>query len=148
MGDPSFRSRSRTRRQCADFLAEEGLDEQRGQRVVFARILPATRRGHDLAQAPKDVAAEIGLEHQSVADGQNVAGNAEQHLRACPQRKLARGNARQPDDALAGRRVVDLVGFAGKAFRSCQGTRAPLRNGEKLAIVGPASIRPTRQSGW
>lgn len=61
-------------RQRADFLAGQGLAEHRGQRVVLARNLLATLRGRELARAAKDLAAETGLEHRQVADGQRVAG--------------------------------------------------------------------------
>ena len=61
-------------RQRADFLIERGLAEPRGQRIVLARNLLATLRGRELAQAAKDIAAETGLQHRLVADGQRVAG--------------------------------------------------------------------------
>ncbi|MDC6176153.1 DUF3363 domain-containing protein [Ralstonia solanacearum] len=61
-------------RQRADFLAEQGLAEHRGQRVVLARNLLATLRGRELTKAAQDIAAETGLEHRPVADGQRVAG--------------------------------------------------------------------------
>ena len=61
-------------RQRADFLAEQGLAEHRGQRVVLARNLLATLRGRELAKVGQDIAGEIGLEHRPVADGQRVAG--------------------------------------------------------------------------
>ncbi|MBK1822286.1 relaxase/mobilization nuclease domain-containing protein [Burkholderia orbicola] len=61
-------------RQRADFLIEQGLAEHRGQRVVLARNLLATLRGRELAKAAQDIAAETGLEHRPVADGQLVAG--------------------------------------------------------------------------
>ncbi len=61
-------------RERADFLAEQGLAEHRGQRIVLARNLMATLRGRELAKAAKDIAAETGLEHRPVADGQRVAG--------------------------------------------------------------------------
>ena len=61
-------------RQRADFLAEQGLAEHRGQRVVLARNLLATLRGRELAQAAKDIATETGLEHRPVAEGQRVVG--------------------------------------------------------------------------
>jgi type IV secretory pathway VirD2 relaxase len=61
-------------RERADFLAEHGLAEHRGQHVVLARDLLATLRGRELAQAAKDIAAETGREHRPVADGQRVAG--------------------------------------------------------------------------
>ena len=61
-------------RERAGFLAEQGLAEQRGQRVVLARNLLATLRGRELAEAAKDIAAETGLEHRPAADGQRVTG--------------------------------------------------------------------------
>ncbi|HDR9224224.1 TPA: relaxase/mobilization nuclease and DUF3363 domain-containing protein [Burkholderia vietnamiensis] len=61
-------------RERADFLAEQGLAERRGQRVVFARNLLATLRGRELAKTAQEIAAETGLEHRPVADGQRVAG--------------------------------------------------------------------------
>ena len=61
-------------RRRADFLAEQGLAVHHGPRVVFARNLLLTLRGRELAQAAKDIAAETGLEHRLVADGQRVAG--------------------------------------------------------------------------
>lgn len=60
--------------QRAGFLAQQGLAERRGKRVVLARNLLATLRNRDLAQAAKDLAAETGLEYRPVADGQRVAG--------------------------------------------------------------------------
>ncbi|MET2522934.1 relaxase/mobilization nuclease and DUF3363 domain-containing protein [Ralstonia sp. SM1884_UCD616_TZ26] len=58
----------------ADFLADQGLAERRGQRVILARNLLGTLRNRELAQAAKDIAAETGLEHRPVTDGQRVAG--------------------------------------------------------------------------
>ena len=75
LGDLGFGSEVKDAlRQRADFLAEQGLAEHRGQRVVLARNLLATLRGRELAQAAKDIAAESGLEHRSVPDGQRVTG--------------------------------------------------------------------------
>jgi hypothetical protein len=61
-------------RERADFLAEQGLAEHRGQRIVLARNLLATLRGRELAKAAQDFAIETGLEHRPVVDGQRVAG--------------------------------------------------------------------------
>lgn len=61
-------------RERADFLAEQGLAERRGQRVILARNLLGTLRNRELTQAAKDIAVETGLEHRPVADGQSVAG--------------------------------------------------------------------------
>lgn len=61
-------------RQRADFLAEQRLAERRGQRVVLPRNLLATLRGHELAQAAKNIAAETGLEHRPLTDGQRATG--------------------------------------------------------------------------
>jgi len=60
--------------QRADFLAEQGLAERRGQRVFLARNLLTVMRNREVAQAGKDIAAETGLEHRPAADGQRVAG--------------------------------------------------------------------------
>ncbi|MDZ4291244.1 MAG: relaxase/mobilization nuclease and DUF3363 domain-containing protein [Hydrogenophaga sp.] len=60
--------------QRVDFLAEQGLAEQRGQRVILAPNLLATLRGRELAKAAQDIAAKTGLEHRPVSDGRHVAG--------------------------------------------------------------------------
>lgn len=60
--------------QRADFLAEQGLAERRGQRVILARNLLGTLRSREEAQAAKDIAADTGLAHRPLADGQRVAG--------------------------------------------------------------------------
>ncbi|GAB1616983.1 Type IV secretory pathway, VirD2 components [Pseudomonas sp. NGC7] len=60
--------------QRADFLAEQGLAEWRGQRVILARNLLGTLRNRELAHAAKGIAAETGLEHRPVGDGQRVTG--------------------------------------------------------------------------
>ncbi|HMT83417.1 MAG TPA: DUF3363 domain-containing protein, partial [Ottowia sp.] len=75
LGELGFGSEARqAMQQRADFLAEQGLAERRGQRVILARNLLGTLRNRELAQAAKDIAAETGLEHRPVADGQRVAG--------------------------------------------------------------------------
>jgi hypothetical protein len=75
LGDLGFGSEAKqAMQQRADFLAEQGLAERRGQRVILARNLLGTLRNRELAQAAKDIAAETGLEHRPVADGQRVAG--------------------------------------------------------------------------
>lgn len=61
-------------RQRADFLMEQGLAEHQGRRVILARNLLATLRNRELAQAAENIAAETGLEHRPVLDGQRVAG--------------------------------------------------------------------------
>ncbi|HCF2132194.1 TPA: relaxase/mobilization nuclease and DUF3363 domain-containing protein [Pseudomonas aeruginosa] len=61
-------------RQRANFLTEQGLAEHRDQRVVLARNLLATLRGRELAQAAKSIAAETGLAHRPLTDGQRVVG--------------------------------------------------------------------------
>lgn len=60
--------------QRADFLAEQGLVEKRGQRVILARNLLATLRNRELVKTAQDIASATGLEHRPVADGQRVAG--------------------------------------------------------------------------
>lgn len=58
----------------ADFLTEQGLAERRGQSVILARNLLGTLRNRELVQAAKGIAAETGLAHRPVTDGQRVAG--------------------------------------------------------------------------
>jgi type IV secretory pathway VirD2 relaxase len=60
--------------QRSDFLIEQGLAERRGQRVILARHLLATLRGRELAKTVQDIAAETGLEHRPVPDGQRMVG--------------------------------------------------------------------------
>ncbi|MCY1168201.1 hypothetical protein D9M73_81890 [compost metagenome] len=75
LGDLGFGGEAKqAMQQRADFLAEQGLAERRGLRVILARNLLGTLRNRELAQAAKDIAAESGLEHRPVADGQRVAG--------------------------------------------------------------------------
>ena len=75
LGDLGFGGEAKqAMQQRTDFLAEQGLAERRGQRVVLARNLLGTLRNRELVQAAKDIAAETGLEHRPVADGRRVAG--------------------------------------------------------------------------
>lgn len=53
---------------------KRGLAERRGPRVILAPNLPGTLRNRELAPAAKGIAAETGLEHRPVGDGQRVAG--------------------------------------------------------------------------
>ena len=75
LGDLGFGAEAKqAMQQRADFLVEQGLAERRGQRVILARNLLGTLRNRELAQAAKDIAADTGLEHRSVVDGQRAAG--------------------------------------------------------------------------
>ena len=75
LGDQGFGSEVKdVLQKRADFLAEQGLAERRGPRVILARNLLATLRNRELAKAAQDIAAETGLEHRPATDGQRVAG--------------------------------------------------------------------------
>ncbi|EMB4104818.1 relaxase/mobilization nuclease and DUF3363 domain-containing protein [Pseudomonas aeruginosa] len=75
LGDLGFGAEAKEAlQQRADFLAEQGLAERRGQRVILARNLLGTLRNRELAHAAKGIAAETGLEHRPVGDGQRVTG--------------------------------------------------------------------------
>lgn len=75
LGDLGFGSEVKeSLQQLGSFLAEQGLAEKRGQRIVLARNLLATLRNRELAQTAQDIAADTGLEHRPVIDGQRVAG--------------------------------------------------------------------------
>ncbi|HWK69526.1 MAG TPA: relaxase/mobilization nuclease and DUF3363 domain-containing protein [Burkholderiaceae bacterium] len=75
LGDSGFGNEVKEAlQQRGDFLAEQGLVERRGQRIILARNLLATLRNRELARTAKDIAAETGQEHRPVADGQRVVG--------------------------------------------------------------------------
>ncbi len=61
-------------RQRSDFLVGQGLAERRGQRLILARNLLGTLRGREIDGAAKTIAAETGLTHRAVADGERVTG--------------------------------------------------------------------------
>lgn len=61
-------------KQRTEFLVEQGLAEQRGQRLVLTRNLLTTLRNRDIQVAAKSIAAETGLAHRPVADGDRVTG--------------------------------------------------------------------------
>jgi hypothetical protein len=57
-------------RQRSAFLIEQDLAERRGQRV----ILVGTLRGREIDAIAKAIAAETGLTHRVVTDGERVTG--------------------------------------------------------------------------
>ncbi|CAG9931858.1 protein of unknown function [Candidatus Nitrotoga arctica] len=62
-------------RQRSDFLIEQGLAERRGQRVILVRNLLETLRRREIDAAAKTIAAETGLTHCVVANGERVTGH-------------------------------------------------------------------------
>ena len=79
-------------RQRSDFLVEQGLAERRGQRLILARNLLATLRGREIDGAAKTIAAETGLTHRAVADGERVTGTYRRNV------QLASGRFAMLDD--------------------------------------------------
>ncbi len=79
-------------RQRSDFLVEQGLGERRGQRLILARNLLATLRGREIDGAAKTIAAETGLTHRAVADGERVTGTYRRNV------QLASGRFAMLDD--------------------------------------------------
>ena len=57
-----------------DHLAQQGMAERQGQRVVFARDLLNTLRRQELDGAASKLSAETGLAHQPSTEGQHVSG--------------------------------------------------------------------------
>ncbi len=57
-----------------DHLAQQGMAERQGQRVVFARDLINTLRRQELDGAASKLSAETGLAHRPSAEGEHVAG--------------------------------------------------------------------------
>ncbi|MCW0366570.1 hypothetical protein NB699_001553 [Xanthomonas sacchari] len=95
MGDIGFGADAKlAMRQRADFLVEQGLAERRGRRILLARNVLGTLRSRELAQAAKDIAAQTGLEHRPLADGQRVAGTYRRSI------MLASGRYAMLDDGI------------------------------------------------
>ena len=75
IGDLGFGSDLREAlRERSNFLIEQGLAERRGQRLILAHNLLATLRGREVDAAGERIAAETGLAHRPVADGERVSG--------------------------------------------------------------------------
>ncbi|SEJ49536.1 Type IV secretory pathway, VirD2 components (relaxase) [Variovorax sp. OK212] len=81
-------------RQRADFLAEQGLAERRGQRVILARNLLSTLRAREIVVAAQGIAVETGLVHRPVSDGQRLVGTYRRSV------QLASGRFAMLDDGL------------------------------------------------
>jgi type IV secretory pathway VirD2 relaxase len=60
--------------QRADRLVEEGLALRRRQQLVFALDLLGTLERREIADAARAVAAETGLSHRVVEDGERISG--------------------------------------------------------------------------
>lgn len=60
--------------QRVDFLAEQGLAERRGQRVVLARNLLITLRDRELASTGEKLQAQAGKAYRPLQDGQQASG--------------------------------------------------------------------------
>jgi len=75
IGDLGFGSDVREAlRERSNFLIEQGLVERRGQRLIVAHNLLATLRGREVDAAGERIAAETGLAHRPVAEGERVSG--------------------------------------------------------------------------
>ena len=81
-------------RQRSDFLVEQGLAERHGQRVILARNRLGTLRGREIDRAAKTIAAETGLAHRAVADGERVTGTYRRNV------QLASGRFAMLDDGM------------------------------------------------
>ena len=78
----------------AEHLVNEGLAQRQGRRIVFARDLLASLRKRELDDVADRLAAETGLFHQPLADGQPVSGIYRRRL------ALASGRFAMIDDGL------------------------------------------------
>ena len=75
LGDLGFGGEARqAMQQRVNFLAEQGLAEWRGQRVILADNLQAKLMRRELMKVGQDLAVQTGLEHRPVSEGQRVAG--------------------------------------------------------------------------
>jgi type IV secretory pathway VirD2 relaxase len=77
-----------------EHLADEGLAQRRGQRIVFARNLLDTLKRRELDAAAAKLSAEIGLPHTPSQTGDYVMGTVRQRL------TLASGRYAMIDNAL------------------------------------------------
>tara|TARA_B100000378_G_C18055772_1_gene414357 strand:- start:3267 stop:5216 length:1950 start_codon:yes stop_codon:yes gene_type:complete len=81
IGDQGFGAEAKQAlQQRADFLAEEGLAERRGRRVILARNLLSTLRNRELAKTAEGITAETGLAYRPTADGERVSGTYRRSL--------------------------------------------------------------------
>ena len=78
----------------AEHLVSEGLARRQGQRFVFASDLLSTLRQRELASLGVKLAAESGLPHHVLGEGERVAGVYRQRL------DLASGRFAMIDDGL------------------------------------------------
>ena len=83
----------------ADFLAEQGLAERRGQRIILARNLLATLRDRELASAGKTMEAQTGRSYRPLKDGQQASGVYRKSI------QLASGRFAMLDDSMGFRLV-------------------------------------------
>ena len=75
IGDQGFGAEfKQALQQRVDFLAEEGLAERRGRRVILTRNLLSTLRKRELAKTAEGIAAETGLAYRPTVDGERVRG--------------------------------------------------------------------------
>lgn len=77
-----------------DHLASEGLVRRQGNRIIFARNLLDTLRRRELDAAAAHLAAETGLTHRPLVEGETIAGTYRQRL------NLASGRFAMIDDGL------------------------------------------------
>ncbi len=63
-----------------DHLAQRGMAERQGQRVVFTRDLINTLRRQELDGFASKLSAETGLAHRPSAEGEHVSGNYRQRI--------------------------------------------------------------------
>ncbi len=64
----------------ADYLVETGLAERRNGRLFFSRNMLASLRKRELDGVARSIAAETGLAHNLVAEGETVSGTVRRRL--------------------------------------------------------------------
>ncbi len=80
--------------QRAEFLHEQGLAQQRGQRIVLARGLLVTLRERELASVGKALQDQTGKLYRPLQDGQQASGVYRQSI------QLASGRFAMLDDGM------------------------------------------------
>jgi type IV secretory pathway VirD2 relaxase len=102
-----------------DHLAEQGLAQRQGRRVVFQRDLLATLRHRELDETAAGLSAETGLAYQPGAEGERVSGVYRQRV------TLASGRFAMIDDGLGFQLVPWRPALEKELGREVRGIIAP-----------------------
>ena len=102
-----------------EHLAQQGMAERQGQRVVFARDLIDTLRRQELEGVASKLSAETGLAHRPSAEGEHVSGIYRQRV------TLSSGRFAMIDDGMGFQLVPWRPALEQQLGKQVAGVRAP-----------------------